>query len=128
MSHVPPMTNTAPVLGDVYRCAPSTSANGDVHGDSRRLCGTVELLPRSIMTLTRTTHPEVGARTLESPEQSEIGLTKDAYWTDHNQRPLPRAWLADAAKCAYAGRLPESETSALVAFWDTTKLLGRTCL
>lgn len=80
------------------------------------------------MTLTRTTHPEVGARTLESPEQSEIGLTKDAYWTDHNQRPLPRAWLADAAKCAYAGRLPESETSALVAFWDTTKLLGRTCL
>ena len=80
------------------------------------------------MTLTRTTHPEPGARTLESQEMRELGLTKDGYWTDHNQRPLPHAWLADAARCAYTGRLPESETGALVAFWETTKLLGRKCL
>lgn len=128
MIFVTAKTNTVPVLGDVYRCAPSTSANGDVHGGNARLCGTVELLPRSIMTLTRTTNPERGSKTLESPRQPEIGLTKDGYWTDHNQRPLPRTWLADAAKCEYVGRLPESETDALVNFWATTKLLGRTCL
>lgn len=118
-------TNTAPVLGDVYRCAPNTSANGDVHGGNKRLCGTVEVLPRVITTLTRTTHPEPGARTLESDKRPEIGLTKDGYWTDHNQRPLARTWLADAAKCEYVGRLPETETVALVKFWDTAKLLGR---
>lgn len=125
MTPVTSKTNTTPVVGDVYRCAPSTSANGDVHGENGRLCGTVEVLPRVITTLTRTTHPERGARTLESGKRPEIGLTKDGYWTDHNQRPLPRSWLGDAGKCEYTGRLPKSETDALVYFWATTKLLGR---
>ncbi len=120
--------NASPVIGDVYRCAPSTSVNGDVHGSNGRLCGTVEVTSRSVMTLTRTRHPEPGARKLESPRHPEIGLTDEGFWTDQNQRPLARAWLSDASKCDYTGKLPESETDALVRFWEATKLLGRRCL
>lgn len=76
-------------------------------------------------TLTRTTHPEPGSRTLPSPKNPAIGLTKDGYWTDRNQRPLARRWLDDPARCKYLGLLPSAQRDALVGFWNTTKMLGR---
>lgn len=118
-------TNTTPTLGDVYRTDPSTSASGDVHGDHGRLSAVVELMKRAVQTLTRTTHPQRGARKLESPRNPTIGLTKAGWWTDVNQRPLPRGWLADPQKCEYVGGLPESESTELVEFWKQSVLLGR---
>lgn len=47
------------------------------------------------------------------------------YWTDVNQRPVPRSALADEALCRYLGRLPEDEARALGSFWATTLMLGR---
>lgn len=118
-------TKTDPECGDVYRVSPKMSANGDKHGSNGRLSGVVEVSKRSVHTLTRTTHPDKGARTLESAKNDAIGLTKDGYWTDVNQRPVPRSALADEARCRYLGRLPEDETRALGSFWATTLMLGR---
>lgn len=118
-------TKTDPEGGDVYRVSPKMSANGDKHGAKGRLSGVVETSKRAVHTLTRTTHPERNARTLYSPKKEEIGLTKDGYWTDVNQRPVPRSALDDEALCRYLGRLPEDEARALESFWATTLLLGR---
>lgn len=125
---MPPKTNTDPVEGDVYRTSPDTSVSGDAHGDNKRICGVVELTPRSVLTLTRTTRPEKHARKLESAENKQMGLTKAAWWTDVNQRPLARSWLADPDRVEYLGRLPEPESTKLAEFWQMSKILGRTNL
>lgn len=128
MMIMPPKTNTDPVEGDVYRTSPDTSASGDVHGENKRICGVVELTRRSVLTLTRTTRPEKHARKLESAKNKQMGLTKAAWWTDVNQRPLSRSWLADPARVEYLGRLPDPESRQLAEFWQMSKMLGRTNL
>ena len=122
--HISTTTKPEPEVGDAYRCSPKTSVNGDAHGDNKRICGVVEVMPRSVVALTRTTHPEGDARTVESPKGSVPGFTKDAWWTDRNQRPLVRAWLRDGDLCEYLGRLPQGEKEELLRFWETTKMLG----
>lgn len=117
--------NTDPETGDVYRVSPKTSVNGDKHGSNGRPAAVVETSQRAVHTLTRTTHPEKNARTLRSAKNDAIGLTKEGYWTDVNQRPVPRSALAKKALCRYLGRLPEDETRALASFWATTLMLGR---
>lgn len=117
-----------PETGDVYRVSPRMSANGDRHGPHARPCAVVDQNKRSIIMLTRTTHPQRGARTLASAKNEAIGLTKDGYWSDVNQRPVPRPALAKAALCHYLGRLPDDETHELKSFWATSVLLGRTNL
>lgn len=118
-------TKTDPECGDVYRVSPKTSVNGDKHGSNGRPAAVVETSRRAVHALTRTTNPDRNARTLTSSKNDAIGLTKDAYWTDVNQRPLPRSALADEALCRYLGRLPGDETRALEAFWATSVALGR---
>ncbi len=118
-------TKTDPVVGDVYHVAPETSVTGDKHGRSRRPAAVVETSKRAVHTLTRTTHPDKNARTLHSPRNVELGLDKEGWWSDMNQRPLPRTWLAEAAKCLYLGGLSEDETRDLKRFWETTVSLGR---
>lgn len=86
--------------------------------------GVVELRVRVAMTLTRTTHPD-SDRALESPKSPAIGLTRDGWWTDKNQRPIPLAWLTDASLCRYLGRLPDGEREKLLHFWKMTKALGK---
>lgn len=118
-------TKTDPEIGDVYRVSPKTSVNGDKHGSNGRPAAVVETTKRAVHTLTRTTHPEPNSRTLHSPRNDKIGLTKEGHWTDVNQRPLPRSALAKPTLCRYLGRLPEDEAHALEAFWATSVILGR---
>jgi hypothetical protein len=74
--------------------------------------------------LSRTTHPDRDARTLESPKNPELGFTKDGYWQDRNQRPVPKSFWG-TKHFMYLGRLPTSEEAALMDFWKTTNMLGR---
>ena len=120
-----PSKMSRPEVGDVYRAFPQTSTTGDAHGENGRPVAVVELMARVATTLTRTTHPESDARTVPSPADPELGLSKDGWWTDRHQRPMPYSWFDNPDFCTYLGRLSSETTEKLVAFWEKTIALGR---
>ncbi|MET9310934.1 hypothetical protein ABZX12_03830 [Kribbella sp. NPDC003505] len=118
------MPDADPQPADVYKASPATSIDGDAHGDRYRPVAVVERLPRTATCLTRTTHPESRAETLESEKNVEIGLTEDGWWTNRHQRSVPRRFWG-TKDFVYSGRLPESEAAALARFWELLGMLGR---
>lgn len=114
-----------PQPGDVYLAAPATSLDGDVHGSNARPVVVVERLARVANCLTRTTHPESGARALDSPADPAIpAMTKGGSWTDRHQRPVAKRWWGTPS-FAFSGTLAGKELEELLDFWKRTKMLGR---
>ena len=118
------MPDGDPRVGECYMASPETSVNGDAHGQNQRPVAVVERLPRVAVCLGRTTHPRCDDRKVYSPKNPGLGLSKDGYWTDRNQRMIPsKFWGTD--KFRYRGKLPQTEVDELAEFWAKTVMLGR---
>ncbi len=116
------MPDADPQPGDLYRASPSTSTNGDRHGNNARPVAVAQRNPNVAICVNRTTNPDSSVRKIESPAKPEHNL-KQAWWQARFHRTVHRKWWG-TPDFRYVCRLPESEASAVAEFFKISVMLG----
>lgn len=95
--------------GDLYRVDRQATIEGDRKPDPRRMVcvGENPHDPYVWKAMARTTTAPNKSIDLFSPQQNELGLTKDGWWSYRFIRSVKKKWTGHEVLCAYLSTLPE---------------------
>lgn len=96
--------------GDIYRVDRDATIEGDRKKERPMICVAEQPLDEYVWTaMTRTTSPEVPSAELESPINTDVGLTQKGWWSYRRIRSVKKRWTGHLELCKYLGRLPDTE-------------------